>query len=51
MDEDRETKLQQLREQIARGEYRVEPELVAEALIRRVAELAAPAEPLVAVAG
>ena len=36
MDEHHETKLQQLREQVARGEYRVEPTLVADALIRRV---------------
>jgi hypothetical protein len=46
MDEHHETKLQQLREQVARGEYRVEPTLVADALIRRVQGLQAAAEPV-----
>jgi len=41
-DEARTTQLEQLRERIASGEYAVDPEKVAEAIVRRLVEIAAP---------
>jgi anti-sigma28 factor (negative regulator of flagellin synthesis) len=38
MDEDRELRLAQLAQQIRRGEYRVDPRTVADAIVRRLQE-------------
>jgi Anti-sigma-28 factor, FlgM len=38
MDEDRELRLAQLAQQIRRGEYRVDPRAVADAIVRRLQE-------------
>jgi hypothetical protein len=37
-DEEREVRLANIREKIACGEYRVDPHVVAEAIVRRLAE-------------
>ena len=44
MNEGKEMRLQQLREQIARGEYNVEPDVVAEAIIQRLRQQASTVE-------
>jgi anti-sigma28 factor (negative regulator of flagellin synthesis) len=41
-DESRMTQMEQLRERIERDEYAVDPEKVAEAIVRRLMEVAAP---------
>jgi hypothetical protein len=44
-DEEHDMRLADIRARIARGEYRVEPRAVAEAIVCRVAERAACAQP------
>ena len=41
-DESRMIQLEQLRERIERGEYAIDPEKVADAVLRRLMEIAAP---------
>lgn len=41
MDEDREQKVAEIKERVERGEYRVDPDVVADAILRRLWELAA----------
>jgi hypothetical protein len=40
MDEDREKKVKQIKEEIEQGTYRVDPKAVADAILRRLRELA-----------
>jgi anti-sigma28 factor (negative regulator of flagellin synthesis) len=42
LDESRMVELEQLRERIERDEYAVDPDKVAEAIVRRLVEIAAP---------
>jgi hypothetical protein len=41
MDKDREQKVAEIKQRVQRGEYRVDPDLVADAILRRLWELAA----------
>ncbi len=41
MDEDREQKVAEIKQRVQRGEYRIDPDVVADAILRRLRELAA----------
>ena len=41
MDQDREQKVAEIKQRVERGEYRVDPDVVADAILRRLREFAA----------
>src|ERR1700731_4735521 len=41
MDEDRDQKMAEIKQRVQRGEYRVDPDVVADAILRRLREFAA----------
>jgi Arc/MetJ-type ribon-helix-helix transcriptional regulator len=41
MDDDREQKVAEIKQRVERGEYRVDPDVVADAILRRLRKLAA----------